>query len=177
MKHGDALNLFYQIYVDENVFFCAKLPGIETYKPYRPVLQRYDEEVRGAHGHMPNFFTCFKILEEMAYYSFDIDSKDFTEGKVEYRGNIPNLDMDICAEDFVVDASRLPLMMDKGTPRAPKTWFEGDIFPIYEGDLCENIMQENKDVFAKAICSRPWKDLRPFEDCHRHLLNNLIWSV
>lgn len=186
LNNMDALGLFYHTYVDGEILFSAKLHGVENWTRVAPFLRQYNNKVlkkletdnttRGSATKTPciALFHCFKIAEEMAYYPFHVTRKSYEAGDPNFRGNLTQSVMICDPRDFVVGENKCPIMLHaENTKENPRTWFSGDIFPMYEGTICHSLLNTLPNAFANYAKSNAWRDLRPFEDAHPYLLEYL----
>jgi hypothetical protein len=178
LSSDHAIQLFLNVFVEGEVLFSAKLSGMGNWATVSPFLKDYDSKMlRKINGEDNTqqrsedpcncLFYCFKALEEMAHYPFQVSREQYRSDVI-FRGNVSESALEFNPDDFRVQEYRCPLMLVSENPQGePKAWFPDDLFPLYDGLVYHRTNTTN-------MASNPWKDLRPFEDAHPHLLEYLV---
>lgn len=178
-----AIRLFYSVYVEGQIMFPAKLCGIENWHRVSPFLESYKENMlqRTIEKNVKNqedipcrsMFYCFKMAEEMAHYQFKI-THDQYKSSAEYRGNFTEQKINCDPRDFIVQECRCPLMLSYENAKSPpRTWFSTDLFPIYEGVICQGNLNGDLNSISNDLKNLPWHDFRLFDDAHPGMLEYL----
>jgi hypothetical protein len=185
LSHDEAIRLFYDVRVQGNINFSAKIGGIENWKKISPWLMHYQNKAvymqnalsssRGNSTYDP-LFECIQIIEEKSLHPFNIDITEYRRNTTVYRGNSTRILENTNVKDFPTGDKGCPMMLHPVSPHHAtlREWSKTDIFPITDSLINHTSIDSDANEFSKMLRTNPWSDMSPFEDSHPLLLEYLM---